>query len=55
MTQGKPKPREPRVITSLALSKPEHARLKAIAAAQQRTVSAQVRYWISQDSTERAA
>lgn len=38
---------QPRVVTSIALSRDEHDRLKAIASEQQRTVSAQIRYWIS--------
>jgi hypothetical protein len=44
---------QPRVVTSIALSREEHRALKEIAAEQQRTVSAQVRYWIS--TTEKVA
>jgi hypothetical protein len=47
--------RDDRKITSLALTKADHARLKEIAAVQHRTVSAQVRYWISRDRSKRAA
>ena len=44
-----------RIITSLALTRADHARLKQIAAVQQRTVSGQVRYWNNPDDTTEAA